>query len=36
MEPFFKVKKSFNKKTIGQKAKSADISQYFKIKTDNG
>lgn len=31
-----KVKKSFNKKTIGQKAKSADISQYFKIKTDNG
>ena len=31
-----KVKKSFNKKTIGQKATSADISQYFKIKTDNG
>ena len=31
-----KVKKSFNKKTKGQIAKSADISQYFKIKTDNG
>ena len=31
-----KVNKSFNKKTKGQKAKSADISQYFKIITDNG
>ena len=29
------VKKN-NKKTNGQKAKSADISRYFKIKTDHG
>ena len=29
-----KVKKSFNMKTKGQKAKAADITQYFK--TDNG
>ena len=31
-----KDKKSFIKKTNGQKTKAADITQYFKIITDNG